>query len=964
MNRTAKKLLTLATSIAIALSVGFSAFAEQATPENAAPVEYAQTLVNEPAGASTQDAVTDPTVTSVLIDPSLSGKAFGDYATLQEAIDAAMNADIQDRESGSYTMAIMLKKNVEESVVVGKNNSGINIQIMTEGYTVTAKDGPAFTLNGDTGTFSISGDADGGVDGGQYAAVYNTKNNASMVFISGGTFASKKKAIINEGTMMVHPGPRIDSAEAPDIENSGELLLMGGTYTHPVDESNIMDGYEQIERDGLYTVIRTTNEVAFGYADSEDLGVFTDLDTAIRAVSEKATQYGSLSLMKDVKYSVSLPKNQTRIAFDTHGYRVTASDKAAITLESGAKICLYGSEYGSMVVGGRYPAVTVEEGAELVIASGTYTSDVDPIDNHGTVTITGGTFNKKLDESLIAAGYEQVAKEGMYVVQKTAEEENYVAEAGGKKFDLVQMAVYQQGEKGDVVKLLKNVTENVYINANTNVVIDLDGHTLTQKSGGQLNAVIDNNGTLTIRGGGALAGTLAMYNENAVTYLESRDQLQGNLADGVAFMKDKVDDMYAIMTYSVETATRLTKAIGTADKAVKSFYGNTQQLSALTADQVKNANNMKAEDKQLIEEAYTALKSDETAVQRVLATENYAMLEASRQIVLDLYNACRNHEIDTENKDVVSEVDASKAEAPTTDAEVPADKQPTAEDAKKAVEKIVAEVTANTTVNDFKDNGLTQVVDLTKLPEAASAGRLVFSVQVSLQKVELDAQVIKDSNGIVTEIKLPGKTLVFNVEPMVSVDGGAARKLENSQLNGGAVTVRLPIPKDVADKYAVVAHAGDADRYLTIYTAENGDKYIEFTTTHFSDFVVTFTDELPKAAETEQATAPVQTPAPKQDDSAYYTCKACGYHDWTAVDGGYKCNHCGYIESVKQLAGYPNVKGTATVGKAAANAGTTKAAMSAIPQTSDDMPITALAVSAIAALLGLGVTVALKRKNQ
>lgn len=579
---------------------------------------------------------------------------------------------------------------------------------------------------------------------------------------------------------------------------------------------------------------------------------------------------------------------------------------------------------------------------------------------YNVLYVKTGKFDRELNSRFVHTASIQAQEEGMYVVRYGGP----VATAGGTTYDGLQDAVHMQGQNGEIVKLLRDTSENVFINPDTNVTIDLDGKTLTQKSGGQLNAVIDNNGTLIIRGGGALAGTLAMHNENAVTYLESRDQLQGNLADGVAFMKDKVDGMYAIMTYSVEAATQLTDAIDTADKAVKSFYGSTQQLSALTADQVKNANNMEAKDKQLIEKAYTALKSDETAVQRVLATENYATLEASRQIVLDLYNACRNHAIDTENKDVVSEVDASKAEAPTTDAEVPADKRPTAEDAKKAVEKIVAEVTANTTVNDFKDNGLTQVVDLTKLPEAASAGRLVFSVQVSLQKVELDAQVVKDSNGTVTEVKLPGKTLVFNVEPMVSVDGGTAAKLENGQLNGGAVKVRLPIPKDIADKYAKVVHAGDADRYLTIYTAENGDKYIEFTTTHFSDFVVTFTDELPKAAETEQATAPVQTPAPKQDDSAYYTCKACGYHDWTAVDGGYKCNHCGYIESVKQLAGYPNVKGTATVGKAAANGKTTKAAMSAIPQTSDDMPVTALAIAAIAALLGLGVTVVLKRKNQ
>ena len=38
--------------------------------------------------------------------------------------------------------------------------------------------------------------------------------------------------------------------------------------------------------------------------------------------------------------------------------------------------------------------------------------------------------------------------------------------------------------------------------------------------------------------------------------------------------------------------------------------------------------------------------------------------------------------------------------------------------------------------------------------------------------------------------------------------------------------------------------------------------------------------------------------------------------------------------------------------------------MSAIPQTSDDMPVTALTVIALAALLGLGVTVVMKRKHE
>ena len=64
------------------------------------------------------------------------------------------------------------------------------------------------------------------------------------------------------------------------------------------------------------------------------------------------------------------------------------------------------------------------------------------------------------------------------------------------------------------------------------------------------------------------------------------------------------------------------------------------------------------------------------------------------------------------------------------------------------------------------------------------------------------------------------------------------------------------------------------------------------------------------------------------DDSVYYTCPACGYHNWTATDAGYRCDHCGYLESVKQLSGYANVKGTYTPGSAATTAVT-------VPQTGD-----------------------------
>lgn len=116
------------------------------------------------------------------------------------------------------------------------------------------------------------------------------------------------------------------------------------------------------------------------------------------------------------------------------------------------------------------------------------------------------------------------------------------------------------------------------------------------------------------------------------------------------------------------------------------------------------------------------------------------------------------------------------------------------------------------------------------------------------------------------------------------------------------------------------------------------------------------------------AATPAPTAVPQQSGSniTYYTCPACGYHDWTATAEGYKCNHCGYLESVKQLSGYGNVKGVyepKTSAAAAASAGNSVAA-SAIPQTSDDLPLTALIVVAIAALVGLGIVIVMKKRNK
>lgn len=77
--------------------------------------------------------------------------------------------------------------------------------------------------------------------------------------------------------------------------------------------------------------------------------------------------------------------------------------------------------------------------------------------------------------------------------------------------------------------------------------------------------------------------------------------------------------------------------------------------------------------------------------------------------------------------------------------------------------------------------------------------------------------------------------------------------------------------------------------------------------------------------------APAATTAPS-DHTTYYTCPACGTHNWTATTSGYRCDNCGYLETGKQLSGYGNVKGTYTPGSTPAP---TAAKVSGMPQTGD-----------------------------
>lgn len=158
----------------------------------------------------------------------------------------------------------------------------------------------------------------------------------------------------------------------------------------------------------------------------------------------------------------------------------------------------------------------------------------------------------------------------------------------------------------------------------------------------------------------------------------------------------------------------------------------------------------------------------------------------------------------------------------------------------------------------------------------------------------------------------------------------------------------------------------DSDSGVTYVKEDNGkedntftvhDGKLVFYVLHFT----TYTLKKVSTVSADSTTTPSATAAPaaatSKDSIQYYTCKACGYHDWTATEEGYRCDNCGYIESQKQLAGYGNVKGVYSPETGTENP---------IKATGSDMSpmIFAVVALAVAATCGMGVASKKSRKSE
>lgn len=165
--------------------------------------------------------------------------------------------------------------------------------------------------------------------------------------------------------------------------------------------------------------------------------------------------------------------------------------------------------------------------------------------------------------------------------------------------------------------------------------------------------------------------------------------------------------------------------------------------------------------------------------------------------------------------------------------------------------------------------------------------------------------------------------------------------------------------------YQLVYVADDGTRTTYDTQLSSANNAVVFWIPHFStyeivrvrDYVEPSDDSQTDADRAAQAAAAAAEAA--RVDAQFYTCPACGYHNWTGTVGGYKCDHCGHIEA-KDLSSYPNVKGTATL---AAASSTKAVGTNPIKATGADMNLMVLAVLVLAAaMVGGFACVARKHK--
>ena len=454
-------------------------------------------------------------------------------------------AQILQGDEVIYSSVISMQEAVEWAREQGYTS--ITVQLLandTEGLTVNV--GETITL--DLGRYGSSGD------------IINNGDLTIEGEIQTGSVTSSRTVsgdVINQGsgTLTINGGM---FRGAVRNDSTGELIINAGGFGGDNNGSygnNARNAMQYLAANASF-VDRASNQGGYLIADEADTAIYlTDMSveeplrfgTFSAAVGyaqyDAASETITFVLSADIQmtgrstlgyYSSS---NATIWEFELGEYSITSTDEYLWTLGNASNrpitVTVMGGElvimtdgdssdyairirYGSsltlndvnIVYGAetQKPANMIylsESGGSLSVESGNYYGSIDAVSG-ASITIAEGCVFEEDIKDVLGDGLTQ-NESGMVVPEESA---NAVAmietETGFAYYDTLQEAIDACGTNEATVTLLKNLTESVSIAKGQEIVLDLNGCTLTNSG---TNTIV-NNGTLTVTGNGKVDNTV------------------------------------------------------------------------------------------------------------------------------------------------------------------------------------------------------------------------------------------------------------------------------------------------------------------------------------------------------------------------------------------------------------------------------------------------------------------------
>lgn len=273
--------------------------------------------------------------------------------------------------------------------------------------------------------------------------------------------------IANGATATVKNGSVVGGTSYYNIQNNGTATFEGLTATAGNNGSSMIDNLGTLTiTSGEYTGGLDTIKNEPNAKLTVNGGTFTLTKGTSKGFTGVIFNYGDLTINDGtfIQSDKSVPYGQAQVIH-------TDKDKDGSSVPS------------TLITGGTFKNLCTHSTAWTVRESGSL----------GVTKISGGTFNKKVQETYCADGFIPTKNaDGTYGVK----EGKYVAKVGSTGYETLAAAVKAK-INGKTVTLLDDVAENIEIAKAKNFTLDLNGHTINGGTG-TAKATITNYGTVTI----------------------------------------------------------------------------------------------------------------------------------------------------------------------------------------------------------------------------------------------------------------------------------------------------------------------------------------------------------------------------------------------------------------------------------------------------------------------------------